>query len=244
MVTFNFNVRTRLGAFQLDAQFEAGNHITVLLGPSGAGKTTVFRHIAGFIKPDEGSIQLHGQMLADTTRHIHLSAQERNLGYVFQHHALFPHLTVLQNVVYGHPHSQGAAAETEARGWIERLGLTGLEQNYPASLSGGERQRVALARALISRPQMLLLDEPLSAVDYTLRQAIRGDLIALQRQLAIPMLIITHDLSEALVMADQLVMMEQGRVTGSGTVQEMMARPQNQQWVQGLSASLAQQRVE
>jgi molybdate transport system ATP-binding protein len=150
----------------------------------------------------------------------------------------------VQNVVYGHPHSPGAEAETEARGWIERLGLTGLEQNYPASLSGGERQRVALARALISRPQMLLLDEPLSAVDYTLRQAIRGDLIALQRQLAIPMLIITHDLSEALVMADQLVMMEQGRVTGSGTVQEMMARPQNQQWVQGLSASLAQQRVE
>lgn len=243
MVSFSFQARKQLGTFLLDAQFEAGNHITVLLGPSGAGKTSVFRLIAGFIQPDQGAVQLGQEVLCNTLQKIHLPPQQRHLGYVFQHHALFPHLNVLSNVAYGYPHPKSPEVLREATEWIGRMGLAGREQNYPASLSGGERQRVALARALISQPRMLLLDEPLSAVDFHLRQSIRAELVDLQRQLKIPMLVITHDLTEALAMADQLVMMEQGRVTASGAVDQIMNRPENQRWAQALSASLVQQRV-
>jgi molybdate transport system ATP-binding protein len=236
---FSFAVRKRQGSFQLDARFEAGNHITVLLGPSGAGKTTVFRLIAGFLKPDAGSIRLDGQVLSAPRQNIHVPTQQRRLGYVFQQHALFPHMTVAQNVAYGHAYPEDWEATRDAWRWIERLGLQGHERAYPAQLSGGERQRVALARALMSKPRMLLLDEPLSAVDYATRQTIREDLIALQRQLAIPMLVITHDLTEALVMADQVVMMDQGLVTDSGPAQEIMSRPDNRRWARGLEATLA-----
>lgn len=236
---FSFAVRKRLGAFQLDARFEAGNHITVLLGPSGSGKSTVFRLIAGFTQPDAGSIRLGGQVLSAPRNKINVPPQQRRLGYVFQHHALFPHMTVAQNVAYGHAYPDDWEATRDAWRWIERLGLKGREREYPINLSGGERQRVALARALVSKPKMLLLDEPLSAVGYALRQSIREDLVSLQRQLSIPMLVITHDLTETLVMADQVVMMEEGLVTGSGPVNEIMTRPENQRWAQGLEATLA-----
>jgi putative spermidine/putrescine transport system ATP-binding protein len=195
----------------------------VLLGPSGCGKTTTLRAVAGFVEPTSGAIRLGG---ADITS---LPPWKRNAGLVFQNYALFPHLTVAQNVAFGLEMRKTPAAEiapkvAEALRLV-RLGHLG--ERLPRQLSGGQQQRVALARALVFRPDVLLLDEPLSNLDAKLRQEVRIEIRELQRKLGITTVMVTHDQEEALTMADRMVVMEDGSVRQVGTQQELYERPAN-----------------
>jgi len=193
----------------------------VLLGPSGCGKTTTLRMIAGFVTPTGGRVRLGAE---DVTA---LPPWKRNTGMVFQSYALFPHLTVAQNVAFGLemrsvPRPEIAPRVVEA---LRLVRLEGLSERLPRQLSGGQQQRVALARALVIRPDVLLLDEPLSNLDAKLRETVRVEIRELQRQLAITTVMVTHDQEEALIMADRLVVMSDGAVRQVGTQQELYERP-------------------
>jgi iron(III) transport system ATP-binding protein len=192
-----------------------------LLGPSGCGKTTLLRIIAGLLAADSGRIVLGEQDLALRP------ARERGFGIVFQSYSLFPHMTVAQNVGYGLTIRRTPAAEARQRitQLLQTVKLAGFEQRYPAQLSGGQQQRVAIARALAVNPALLLLDEPLSALDARVRADLRLELREVQRQLGIPTLMVTHDQEEAMSMADRIVCMNQGRIEQVGSPQDLYLRP-------------------
>jgi spermidine/putrescine transport system ATP-binding protein len=194
-----------------------------LLGPSGCGKTTTLRLIAGFEMPTSGNILLDGKPVAG------LRPFERNVSTVFQNYALFPHLTVAENIAFGLMRRRPAESRNAIREKVERIlalvQLTGKEKRSPAEISGGERQRVALARSLVLEPEVLLLDEPLSALDPQLRKQMRADLKALQRRVDITFLFITHDEEEALSLSDRMAVMNKGLVEQIGTPRELYQRP-------------------
>ena len=211
---------------RLDAAFGcAAGELVALVGPSGSGKTSLLRAIAGLLKSRSlrGRIAIGGQAWFDSALGIDLAPQQRRAGLVFQHYALFPHLSALQNVAI--------AARTESadhcRRLFERLGLAGLEQRRPSELSGGQQQRVALARALAGQPQVLLMDEPFSAVDAPARQALYHELASLRQSLSTPMVLVTHDLGEARRLADRVVIVDAGETLQAGSPAEVFAGPRN-----------------
>ncbi|HEU5395057.1 MAG TPA: ABC transporter ATP-binding protein, partial [Candidatus Methylomirabilis sp.] len=199
----------------------APGEFVTLLGPSGCGKTTALRMIAGFEQPSAGRVFIGEQ---DVTG---LMANERNIGFVFQNYALFPHLPVFENVAYGLRVRKSPGGKiTEMVGEILSLvGLAGYERQFPNQLSGGEQQRVALARAIVIRPQVLLLDEPLSNLDAKLRIHMRGEIRRLQEALRITTVYVTHDQEEAMALADRIAVMEGGRLVQVGTAEDLYARP-------------------
>ena len=205
-----------------DVSFAVGDgEFFAMLGPSGSGKTTCLRLIAGFEEPDAGEIALHGQSM------LGVPPYDRRVNTVFQDYALFPHMSVLDNVAYGLM-VRGvakAARHRRAQEMLELVALGGLGVRRPAALSGGQRQRVALARALITEPEVLLLDEPLGALDLKLRQQMQTELKALQRQVGITFVYVTHDQEEALGMSDRLAVFNLGRVEQIGTPEEIYERP-------------------
>jgi len=186
----------------------------VILGPSGAGKSLTLKAMAGLLRPDAGLVRLGGQTLFDSAANLDLAPRKRRLGYVFQDYALFPHLNVRQNIGFGlrrgwlNPHPRNEVDEVEY--WLDCFRLRAVAGELPAHLSGGQRQRVALARALIARPRALLLDEPFAALDADLREHMRSELDALQRRLAIPLLLISHDARDAEVLGEQVLCMRDG----------------------------------
>ncbi len=190
-----------------------------LVGPSGCGKTTTLRLIAGFETPDAGVIELEGRSIVDDKPY------ERNVSTVFQSYALFPHLTVQQNIEFGLRRRSANDVDRRTREAIELVQLGGKESRLPSQLSGGEKQRVALARSLVTEPAVLLLDEPLSALDPNLREQVRSELKSLQRRVGTTFLFITHDRAEALSMSDSLAVMNGGKLEQSGTPQEMYLHP-------------------
>src|SRR5579863_1661775 len=190
-----------------------------LLGPSGCGKTTTLRLVAGFEAPTEGEIWLNGARIDQAPPY------QRNVNTVFQNYALFPHLTVQGNVEFGLRRSGAADMEARVRCVIEQVRLSGKESRKPSALSGGERQRVALARSLVLAPDVLLLDEPLSALDPNLRRQVRSELKQLQRRVGTTFLFVTHDQEEALAMADRITVMRSGKVEQVGTPQDIYLRP-------------------
>jgi spermidine/putrescine ABC transporter ATP-binding subunit len=195
--------------------------LVALLGPSGCGKTTTLRIVAGFERPDSGRVRIQGVDVTATPPY------RRDTGMVFQHYALFPHMTVRENVGFG-LRMRGvdrSEAETRVREALALVSLSGLEGRYPRQLSGGQQQRVALARALVIRPQLLLLDEPLSSLDAKLRQEMRLEVRAIQRRVGITALFVTHDQEEALSLADRVAVINQGRVEQVGTPVEVYERP-------------------
>ncbi|MFM0197205.1 ATP-binding cassette domain-containing protein [Paraburkholderia strydomiana] len=202
--------------FTLDVAFTATTQRVVLFGPSGAGKSLTLQAIAGLLRPDEGKITLHGNALFDSKLNVDLKPQARKVAYLFQDYALFPHLNVRQNIGFGlqrgwfNPRARSSHAQIDY--WLDALELRGVAGNYPAQLSGGQKQRVALARALVAQPQLLLLDEPFSALDSTLRQRMRLELSDLQTRLDIPMVLITHDPDDVAAFGDQVVQISDGRV--------------------------------
>jgi ABC-type Fe3+/spermidine/putrescine transport system ATPase subunit len=202
-----------------------GGESVVLLGPSGCGKTTTLRMVAGFINPDAGEIHLDGKLVSSAT--VSTPPERRNLGMVFQTYAVWPHMKVSENVGYGLTVAGRKREETarEVARILDIVQLGHLAQRYPAELSGGQQQRVALARALVTAPSLLLLDEPLSNLDAALRQEMRFELRQLHKRIRITTLYVTHDQDEALVLADRIVVLNQGRIEQVGTPQEIYRRP-------------------
>ncbi len=197
----------------------AAGELVCLLGPSGCGKTTLLRCIAGLERQDSGSIRFAGRDVSE------LPPQARDYGILFQSYALFPNLTVAQNVAYGLAGQSREAIRARVNEMLELVGLSGSEQKYPAQLSGGQQQRVALARALAPAPSLLLLDEPMSALDARVREHLCGELRQLQRQLGITTLMVTHNQDEAMLMADRIAVMNHGRVEQYASPQDIYRAP-------------------
>lgn len=193
---------------------------TALVGPSGAGKSTVLRAVAGLVRPDRGRISLGAHCLFDASHGVDLPPEQRRVGLVFQDYALFPHMTVLENVSYGGKH--------RATELLRRLGISDLAKAKPASLSGGERQRVGLARALARDPHVLLLDEPFSAVDALTRNTLRAELQELLRSVELPTLLVTHDFEDASALADRLGVIVDGRILQLGRQEDLIEAPANE----------------
>ncbi len=212
-------------AFTLDIRWEIKNEFAVLFGHSGAGKSMTLQLMAGLMKPDVGSVVMNGRMLFDSASSVNCSPQERSFGYVFQDLALFPHMTVMDNILYGAHGMQKEERKKRARDMIGLFRLSGLESAMPGEISGGQKQRVALARALIRKPDALLLDEPFSALDNHIRVEMRKFLLDAQRTFNIPVVLVTHDLMEASTLADAVIVYARGRILQQGTPTELLLTP-------------------
>jgi molybdenum ABC transporter molybdate-binding protein len=221
------NVTKNLREFKLDIAFEVDNKTLVLIGHSGCGKTTTLQLLAGLTEPEQGFIEVNGQILTDTAKGIAVPPEHRRIGYVFQDYALFPHLSVTDNILYGVRHLGFDEQMSRLEEMLEMFGLTALVEAMPHQLSGGQQQRVALARALITRPELLLLDEPLSALDVTTRGRVRTELKALLANLAIPCIVVTHDYEDARILGDEIAVMDKGMIVQQDTADIIAKMPAN-----------------
>jgi molybdate transport system ATP-binding protein len=229
-VSLEASLRVRVGALELDVSIDVGTGETVVvLGPNGSGKTTMLRALAGLTPLSDGRVALDGSELENTRTGVRVPADRRSVGFVFQDYVLFPHLSVLENVAFG-LRVRGVdrtEARSQAAEWLARMGVSRHEREKPRALSGGQAQRVALARALAVRPRLLLLDEPLAALDAGARLELRR---ALTKELAAfsgVRIVVTHDPVEAIALGDRLIVLEDGRVVQSGDAVELQARPRS-----------------
>ncbi|UCF96134.1 MAG: ABC transporter ATP-binding protein [Spirochaetaceae bacterium] len=213
---FEASLEHRIGGFALEVELALDRGIGVLFGPSAAGKSLTLRLIAGLIHPQKGTIRLGTRFLLKTPGGAVLPAHKRKIGLVHQDLSLFPHLTVLENVAYGLRRNVRAAGY-----WLEKMRLTGVENRYPRQLSGGQQQRVALARALAPRPELLLLDEPFSALDGPLKRSLRRELKELQRETDIPVLYVTHQIEDVCALGSTVFLLRSGRIVRSFPVEEL-----------------------
>lgn len=203
----------KLRRFAIDVEFAAPQGVTVIFGPSGSGKTTILQCIAGLLQPDEGLISIAGQTVFDSESGLDLLPQQRRIGYVFQDLALFPHMSAAENIAFG-IRVNGSRREEMVRDVLERFSIAHVAAHRPGEISGGERQRVALARALVTQPRVLLLDEPFSALDDALKLEIIRDLQEWLEQHRIPVLLVTHDRSEAAALTQRMLVLNEGRIAG------------------------------
>ncbi|NUB44466.1 molybdenum ABC transporter ATP-binding protein [Fertoebacter nigrum] len=222
-MTLSVSLRHGFGSFALDLAFEAPPGVTVLFGRSGSGKTSVVNAVAGLLRPDAGRISLGDTLLCDTTRRIHVPPHRRRIGYVFQDARLFPHLTVRGNLLYGRWFTQRATVPLDHV--VDLLGIGALLDRRPGALSGGEKQRVAIGRALLAEPRLLLMDEPLAALDEARKAEILPYLERLRDEVAVPVLYVSHALAEVARLATTLVVLEGGRVTHAGPAAALLADP-------------------
>jgi molybdate transport system ATP-binding protein len=221
---FSVDIEKRFSGVSIKAAFsqDASRYSsTALFGPSGCGKTTILRSIAGLERPEEGSVSWNGERWFDAAAKVFVPPQERRVGLLFQDYALFPFLSVEDNIAYGLPKS----CRKDVGPLMERFRISGLEKRLPRQLSGGQQQRVALARAVFHKPRLLLLDEPLSALDMPTRNLLRLELRRLLRDAGVPSVIVTHDPVEAMALADRIVVLDHGRVLQQGPVDEVFSRP-------------------
>jgi molybdate transport system ATP-binding protein len=217
--------RTRLGALDLDLTVEvAPGECLAVAGPSGAGKTSLLRVAAGLLRPEHGLVEAGGETWLDTRRRLDLPPERRRCGYLFQEYALFPHLSAWQNVAYP---LRGSDRRRRAAALLDRFGMSALADSRPSTLSGGERQRVALARALAREPDVLLLDEPLSALDARTRAGAVRELAALLRDADVPAVLVTHDFAEAAALGDRVAIVDAGRLLQEGSPSDLAAAPQS-----------------
>ena len=213
-------VARRIGEIDLRVDLALGRETVLVAGPNGAGKSTLLRLLLGVLAPDVGRIALDGQVLFDSGERIDIAVEERELGYLPQDYALFPHLDVMHNAMFGLAGLQREERLLRATEWLERLGMGHLSRRFPAGLSGGERQRVALAPALARNPRALLLDEPFASLDPVARRELRVSLREWLRSWRLPALIVSHDPADA-VLADRIAVVEKGRIVQQGTLDEL-----------------------
>jgi molybdate transport system ATP-binding protein len=220
--------RSPVREFVLDVEFNAAAGFTILFGPSGSGKTTLLDCVAGLAMPDAGRIVVGERILFDADARVQISVAKRRVGYVLQDLALFPHLTVEQNTEYGLAHLPRAERQGRAAAILHDFGIEHLRERRPAQISGGERQRVALARALVTDPCVLLLDEPLAALDAVTKARILDDLRRWNREHGIPILYVTHSREEVIALGERVLVMEEGRIIARGTPHEVLSAPQQE----------------
>jgi molybdate transport system ATP-binding protein len=218
------DVYRRLGAFTLEARFSAGAGLTALFGPSGAGKSSVVNIIAGLLRPERGRVVVDGRVLLDTAQGIFVPKYRRRIGYIFQEPRLFPHLTVRQNLLYGRWFTPDSERRERLDEIIELLGIGSLLSRGPALLSGGEKQRVAIGRALLASPHLLLMDEPLAALDEARKSEILPYIERMRDESRVPIVYVSHSVPEVTRLATTMVLLAEGRVAATGTVSEIMGR--------------------
>jgi ABC-type sulfate/molybdate transport systems ATPase subunit len=223
-VIITVDVERSVGPFQLDIAFAAPPGITALFGPSGSGKTLTLRCIAGLLTPDSGRVALGERVLYDRAAAIDLPTRARRIGYVFQHYALFPHLTAAANIGYGLHELSPADRSARVSELLEMVGLAGFAGRHPRQLSGGQQQRVALARALAPRPDLILLDEPFAAIDSFVRDHLREQLREIHARTQVPMILVTHDVADVRSLADTVVLYGHGKVLEVGAASEVLSR--------------------
>lgn len=222
------SITKRINNFVIRSSFTAGNEIFGILGPSGCGKSATLQCIAGLVTPDEGTIILNDKILFDSRQGINIAPRFRNIGYVFQHYALFPHLTVNQNIAYGIHHIEKKRRKQLVSDMIDKMHLGGLHDRYPHQLSGGQQQRVALARTLITEPELLLLDEPFSAVDNHVKQFLEQELLQIiQHSYSGTVLFVTHNIEEAYRLCKRIMIYSNGEIVQNGVKEEIIHRPAN-----------------
>lgn len=225
-MSLEVHIEKKLNGFTLRSDFTAGNTATAILGASGCGKSMTLRCIAGIVRPDRGRIVLDGRVLFDSERHIDLPPQQRGVGLLFQNYALFPNMTVEQNVLCGLKHEKNREArQKRCAEMLRALRLEPLARQYPAQLSGGQQQRTALARILVGRPSLLMLDEPFSALDSYLREEVESEVGALLDAFAGTALLVTHNRDEAYRLCPKMIVMDKGQVLRNGTTKEVFADP-------------------
>lgn len=208
----NMHFKKKLTSFELNIDIALQNHILAIVGPSGAGKTTFLQCVAGLQNPTCGEITIGEKLVFSTEQRINLPARQRRIGYVFQDYALFPHMTVEQNILYGKQKKERSSRRNLAvNDILEILRIGHLSARYPTEISGGEKQRVALARALMTEPELMLLDEPLSALDQDTRDKLQQELLKVQNQWQIPFILVTHDMQEAEILGNQIIKIDQGK---------------------------------
>jgi len=218
------DVYRRLGTFTLEASFSAGGGLTALFGPSGSGKTSLINTISGLLRPDRGRVMVDGRVLVDTEQGVFVPKHHRRVGYIFQEPRLFPHFTVRQNLLYGQWFTPATARRERLAHIVELLGIGDLLDRGPAKLSGGEKQRVAIGRALLASPHLLLMDEPLAALDDTRKLEILPYIERLRDEGRVPIVYVSHSVPEVTRLATTMVLLAEGRVAATGTVSEIMGR--------------------
>ena len=217
-------IRKKLGsgnATVIDVHIQASDGITVLFGPSGAGKTSILRAIAGILVPDEGRISFGERIFFDSAAGVNMPIRQRHVGYVFQNHLLFPHMTAEQNALYGARGGAGKSPRERVHELFDMLGIAKTASRRPHEMSGGEQQRAALARALAADPAIMLLDEPLSSVDAATRSRLTEEIADIQRRTGVPFLYVTHNHTEALRLGKTMILMDDGKVTRQGAPAEI-----------------------
>ncbi|PMP84536.1 MAG: ABC transporter [Thermodesulfobium narugense] len=206
------NIFKKLFNFDLNLEFNVSNEILVFFGPSGCGKTTTLKIIAGLKRMDKGYVCFDDKIFDDTDKKIFVKPQERKFSMMFQDYALFPHMSVFNNIIYGVKNSKDKETIKRAEELLEKFNIKHLRNSFPLKISGGERQRVALARALMTEPNLILLDEPLSALDYEIRLKLGNELRSFQKDFKIPFLLVTHDHEEAKRIGDRILYISSGKI--------------------------------
>ncbi len=225
----DLTIRHQLKKFKLNISLHSGRELLALFGPSGAGKSMTLQAIAGLVRPDFGRISIDGMVVFDSQAGLNLPPQQRQVGYVMQDYTLFPHLSVAKNIAYGLRGQSKQAIQRAVAEMLDLIQLADFAGHCPDELSGGQKQRVALARALVTNPKILLLDEPFSALDGPTRAQLRLELRQLEARIQIPILLVTHDLAEANILANRIAVYYEGQLLQVGTPSEIMHRPANLQ---------------
>ncbi len=224
-MNLKLNLKKYLDGFSLNVNLSIQEDLMVLFGPSGAGKSLILKMVSGIVMPDEGFVEIGEEKVYDSVNRINLPVRSRRIGYLFQDYALFPHMTVYENIAYGINQLERSLIQIKVNELIEVMRLTGLEKRYPHELSGGQKQRCALARTLAIEPRVLLLDEPFSALDFQVREKLRADLLRIHTLYPITTILVTHDLEEAFMLGKKIAVINNGRIEQAGPREDVFYRP-------------------